>query len=53
MVVLYWLIVMPVGLVRRLFGIQDIDFRWRDGTLTYWHQRQSKLAAKRRYNSQF
>lgn len=53
MVILYWIIIVPTGLVRRLLGIRDIDFRWHDGSITYWHQHQDKSTAKHRYNNQF
>jgi len=48
---LYWLAIVPAGIVRRLLGMRDIDFRWRDGSSTYWRH-QNKLPAARRYPSQ-
>lgn len=49
---LYWLIIVPAGMVRRLFGVKDLDLRWRDGSSTYWHLRQDKLPEDQRNSSQ-
>lgn len=47
-VLLYWLIIAPIGMVRQLIGIRDLDFRWKDGSVTYWDQCRNTLPVGQR-----
>jgi len=50
--ILFWVAIVPLGKLQKLFGVQLLDRRWRDGSETYWQQRSGEGDIKQRYRSQ-
>ena len=40
LVVLFYLVITPIGVFARLFGKKFLDVRWRDGSESYWRLRE-------------
>ena len=46
-VILYWLLIFPIGLLCRILGVETLDFSWRNGPKTYWNIRKNEKPADR------
>lgn len=49
--ILYWLLILPLGMIHRILGLKTLDFSWRNGANTYWEPR-GDSAATERYRKQ-
>ena len=50
---IFYLILTPIGLIRRLFGKQFIELRWNKTDSTYWNYRSMHVLEKEKYEKQF
>ena len=48
----YWMLVLPLGAAQRLLRRPGLDFRFRDGSHSYWRRREKTAPAKQRYETQ-
>ena len=42
--VLFYLIVTPIGLIARIFGVNFLDLSWNDNVKSYWNTRDKKVS---------
>jgi hypothetical protein len=53
MMILFYLVITPLGLVMRLLGKRPLQVKWKNDGSTYWTQRSSERRGPERYFSQF
>jgi hypothetical protein len=53
LVVLYYLVVMPIGIAARLFGKEFLELKWERTQTSYWNPRETETIEKRNYEKQF
>jgi hypothetical protein len=51
--ILYYLVVMPIGIAARLFGKQFLELKWERTQTSYWNLRETDTIEKRDYEKQF
>ena len=42
--VLFYLIVTPIGLIARIFGVKFLDLSWNDNVKSYWNKREGSVS---------
>ena len=42
--ILFYLIVTPIGLIPRIFGVKFLDLSWNDNVKTYWNKRDGSVS---------
>jgi hypothetical protein len=52
LIILYLLLIIPIGLLCRILSIETLDLGWRIGKKTYWNARKNGSAVER-YTNQF
>ena len=53
LIVVYYLVVTPIGLAARLLGKDFLDIKLDKSAKTYWHKREAGSASKERYERIF
>ena len=51
--ILFYLIIMPIGLIPRMFGKQFLELKWDRTQDTYWNYRSMEQLKKDQYEKQF
>ena len=42
--ILFYLIVTPIGLIARIFGVKFLDLSWNDNVKSYWNKREGSVS---------
>ena len=42
--ILFYLIVTPIGLIARIFGVKFLDLSWNENVKTYWNKRDGSVS---------
>ena len=53
LILLFYVILTPIGLIARLFGKQFLDLKWDKSKGSYWNYRTIKQTRSRNYEEQF
>lgn len=49
----YYLVMTPFGVVRRFFGLETLDTKWKDGRTSYWIDKEPVEPTLERYAKRF
>ena len=50
---LYYLVITPIGLMVRVFGLLSINVKWQTDKESYWNKKEEKERNKKTYEKQF
>ena len=53
LVIIFYIVLTPIGLIGRLFGKNFLDINWAKETNTYWIKKEQTSAGTERYEKQF
>ena len=53
LILLFYIILTPIGIMSRLFGKKFIQLTWKNDSQTFWNDRNTKHVNKQNYTKQF